>query len=87
MRASKQAIFLDAVNTEIDHANEELRNAGEEENPDTLQLTQQEADILRDIAGAVNIAYDPGNEITPEKRTFRPSDVFNKPPTKTVESF
>jgi hypothetical protein len=66
---TKQMLFLSRLQTERKH-----------DALDHLQLTQEQATILRDIASAVDISYDPGDETTPENRIFPYVTVESRPP-------
>lgn len=69
LRDSKQGIFLARV-----HSHREYFQT------DQLELTQDEAAMLQQVAHAVALDYDPGTEMTPEQRIFRFSSVESRPP-------
>lgn len=65
---TKQAIFLwDARRHQNDRGGD-------------LVLTEEEGGILKNIAHAVGIEYDPGAAETPEKRTFTLTDIEKRAP-------
>ncbi len=66
---TKQILFLGRLQTERNN-----------DNLDHLELSSEQATILRDIAGAVNIPYEPGDETTPENRIFSYATVESRPP-------
>lgn len=69
---SKQALFL------WDARNHQNRRGAD------LVLTEEEGGILKNIAHAVGIEYDPGAAETPEKRTFPLADIEAKAPDRSA---
>ena len=61
---------------------EDTRNEQEARGVD-LVLTVEEGDILKKLAHAVGMEYDPGEAENPEKRTFPLADIEKRTPDRS----